>query len=82
MVDLRHEFCFNPGQMLLEYALPAYRPRRYRSQAFATKNKAGRVPCFEILVSHRLPPDVGFFSEWLRLIAPPVFPPSDLDHTR
>jgi hypothetical protein len=28
--------------------------------AARAKNKAGRVPCFEISVFHRLPPDIVF----------------------
>jgi hypothetical protein len=50
--------------------------------AARAKNKAGRVPCFEIFLVLPVAPGHFCFTEWLRLIAPPVFPPSDLDHTR
>lgn len=46
-----------------------------------TKNKAGPTPCFKFL-KYRTGRLRLFFLEWPRLVAPPVFPPSDLDHTR
>jgi hypothetical protein len=47
------------------------------------KNKAGPTPCFEIFpVFTPVASELFFFWSGLRLIAPPVLPPSDLDHTR
>jgi hypothetical protein len=46
------------------------------------KTKQGQRPALDFSSFTPVSSGFFFFLEWLRLVAPPVFPPSDLDHTR
>jgi hypothetical protein len=46
------------------------------------KTKQGACPALKFSFLPVASGHLFFVLEWLRLIAPPVFPPSDLDHTR
>jgi hypothetical protein len=48
----------------------------------AKKTKQGQRPALDFSSFTPVPSPIVSFLEWLRLVAPPVFPPSDLDHTR
>ena len=50
--------------------------------ARAKKTKQGQRPALDFSSFIPVASELFFFLEWLRLVAPPVFPPSDLDHTR
>src|SRR5215471_6456538 len=89
MPRMRHPNSVYPKAQMPEGQSRMKRPRRAASSSVlqllrvqaAQKNKAGPPPCFKFFSSIRRSPPI-IFLEWPRLVAPPVAPPSDLDHTR